>query len=315
MRERLTLWMLLFMVLGWAGRTYADATLPGRFYSEGSSGTGISSSRNPNERQPDRLTDPYPGLQDALFDIGAEVYHYEYEEPGIMELKGLFYGVRFGFTGRDWVPSSWRKSEADGGIMFRAEGRFAYGQVDYDGSIVDLTTGITTPYTMNNNDDWIFEGRLLLGGDRLHRSMLHTIYAGLGYRYLNDDSSSDPAGYERESTYIYVPIGYAFDSSQKYGWSLGFGVEFDLFLLGNQKSALSDVNPTFPNVDNRQESGYGYRASVKFQHKSKKNIFVIEPFIRYWDIDDSEDSVESVGILFEPANETTEAGISILWMY
>jgi hypothetical protein len=232
-----------------------------------------------------------------------------------MEQEGLFYGMRLGFTGRNWASGSLEESGADGGIMFRAEGRVAFGQVDYDGGIVDLNTNTVTPYSMDDIDDWVFEGRLLLGGDRLHQSALHTIYAGIGYRYLNDDSSFDPAGYERESNYVYVPVGYAFDSSIEEGWSFGFGAEFDIFLVGNQKSYLSDVNPTYPDIDSRQESGYGCRASVRFQHKSQKGIFVVEPFIRYWDIDDSEVSIETIGNLYEPANETIESGISVLWMY
>lgn len=306
MRERLALWLVLFWVLGSAGRTCADATLSGRYYSEGSGSDGI---------QPNTSVQHYPGLREALFDIGAEVYRYEYEEPGIMEQEGMFYGMRLGFTGRNWASGSLEESGADGGIMFRAEGRLAFGQVDYDGGIIDFNTNTVTPYSMDDIDDWVFEGRLLLGGDRLHHSALHTIYAGIGYRYLNDDSSSDPAGYERESNYIYVPVGYAFDSRIEEGWSFGFGAEFDLFLVGNQKSYLSDVNPAYPDIDNCQESGYGCRGSVRFQHKSQKGIFVVEPFVRYWDIDDSEVSIETIGNLYEPANETVESGISILWMY
>jgi len=39
---------------------------------------------------------------------------------------------------------------------------------------------------------------------------------------------------------------------------------------------------------------------------------VVEPFFRYWDIDESE--VE-FGSVFEPANETTEYGIQLIWMF
>ncbi len=313
MREILTLLIFLFLMPGLGSRVYAARS--GRLYSEGSGSEGISSSASPNEMQPDTSSLHPPGLRRALFDIGGEAYHYEYEEPGVMEQKGMFYGVRLGFTGRNWVPLTPEEPEADGGMMFRAEGRLAFGQVDYDGSIIDLNTNTSTPYSMDDVDDSVFEGRLLLGGDRLHHGALHTIYAGIGYRYLNDDSSSDPFGYERESNYIYVPVGYAFDGSHEEGWSLGFGAEFDLFLVGNQRSYLSDANPAYPDVDNPQESGYGWRASVKLQHKSRKGIFVIEPFVRYWDIDDSEYSVETIGVLYEPANETVESGISVLWMY
>ena len=171
--------------------------------------------------------------------------------------------------------------------------------------------GIAAAMYSDNNDDWVFEGRFALGNDWLHRSTLHTVYAGIGYRYLNDDSSSDPSGYERESNYLYVPIGYQFDSSPTMGWSFGFGVEYDVFIVGMQSSHFRDIGT----VDNRQNTGYGYRASVKLQYKSKTGIFVVEPFIRYWDIDDSEwEYVGGYGC-HEPPNETTEIGISLLWMY
>lgn len=300
-----------FLVLGLVGRTYADTTLPGRFSSEGTGLSGTSYRMDPGEVQPANDS----ALRKKFFDIGAEAYHYDYEESGLMEEKGTFYGIRFGYTDHTWLSESPQSAPADGGLVFRADGRLAFGQVDYDGSVVDLGTGATTPYSMDDIDDWIFEGRLVLGGDWLRRSALHTLYAGIGYRYLNDDSSFDPAGYERESNYIYAPIGYQFDSSTLTGWSFGFGAEFDVFIVGNQRSYLSDVGPAYPDVDNHQHSGYGYRASVTLQHKSKKGILVIEPFIRYWDIDDSEFSFESFGTLYEPANETTEYGFSILWMY
>ncbi|MFC1637047.1 hypothetical protein ACFL5Z_19675 [Planctomycetota bacterium] len=311
MRERLILLVSLFLVLELVGKIVGDTTMPGRFYSEGTGLNEISYPADPNEAQPSQ----YPTLRRKLFDIGAEVYNFKYEEPGLMEEEGVFYGIRFGFTDHTWVSDSLQSPPADGGLMFRADGRLAFGQVDYDGGIVDLNTSNVVPYSIDDIDDWVFEGRLVLGNDWLRRSALHTVYAGIGYRYLNDDTSFDPAGYERESNYLYVPIGYQFDGGHTTGWSVGFGAEFDVFIVGNQRSHLSDVSLAYPDVDNRQESGYGYRACVKLQHKSKKGIFVVEPFIRYWDIDDSGYSVETFGTVYEPANETTEYGLSILWMF
>ena len=319
MRERLILCLASLVFLPrFAGSTFAEAALPQRSYAEGT-GYEASISTDLTAAPPAARPLPYPALQNKLFDIGTEVYHFEYEEPGLMEEKGLFYGLRFGYTGRGWVTPSPEASPADGGTMFRAEGRLAFGQVDYDGSVIDLETNDRTPYSMDDIDDWVFEGRLLLGADWLHRSALNTLYLGIGYRYLNDDTSFDPVGYERESNYLYLPVGYQFDGSNETGWSLGFGAEFDVFISGNQKSHLSDADPTYPDVDNRQDSGYGYRASIKLQHKSKNGIFVLEPFIRYWDIDDSEiEYFEVSGTTYEvvePANETTEYGLSILWMF
>ena len=128
---------------------------------------------------------------------------------------------------------------------------------------------------------------------------------------MNDDASFDPSGYERESNYLYIPLGYQFDSSHKVGWSFGATAEFDLFLWGRQRTHWSDFNPVLPDIDYRQNSGYGYRVSLRFQHKSKDAIFTIEPFFRYWDIDKSE--VE-LGTL-EPANETLEYGIKLIWRF
>jgi len=263
----------------------------------------------PKEPEPEEITPAGPPVLDRTlrrtsFDIGPEVYSFKYEEPGLMEEEGMFYGVRLGYTSRDWVPSSPKEPLSGGGVMFRAEGRIAYGQVDYDGA----TQG-GTPLTIEDVDDYALEARALLGADWLGENTLNTLYAGVGYRYLNDDLSEHPAGYERESNYLYVPLGYRFDGSYKVGWSFGFGAEFDVFIIGNQRSHLSDVG--LVDVDNRQDSGYGYRASVDLQYKSKDTIFVIEPFFRYWDIDKSE---TELGV-FEPANETTEYGISILWMF
>jgi len=244
---------------------------------------------------PDRL------LRRIVYNIGPELYSFEYEEPGYMKEEGMFYGVAFGATYREWIPESPEQALADNKMMVRAEGRFAFGQVDYDGALMD-----GTPFTINDIDDFAFEGRLLLGADWLDINTLRTLYAGVGYRYLNDDTSSNPNGYERESNYYYIPIGYEIDTNLRAGWSWVARVEYDYLLWGLQR------NHIYPVVENRQSSGYGYRASIKLQKKSKDLVFVIEPFFRYWDIDESE--VE-FGSVFEPANETTEYGIQLIWMF
>jgi hypothetical protein len=247
--------------------------------------------------QPDR---EQFGLKSTSFEIGPELYLFEYEEPGLMKEEGEFIGVVLGLTSRGWVGSL---PDTIGGFMFRAEGRFAYGQVDYEGQ-----TWSGTPLTIENIDDFAFEGRLLLGGDILGGNTINTIYSGFGYRYLSDDLS-----YLRQSNYFYLPVGYQFDSTYKAGWSIGFRFEYDVFIKGIQRSRLSDVG--YLDVDNEQDSGYGYRASIKIQNKSRSGSFIIEPFFRYWDIDESEHEFNPYGEFWEPANETTEIGIQIIFMF
>ena len=239
-------------------------------------------------------------VAEAAFDIGPDVYSFKYEEPGVMEEEGTFYGLRLGYTYRDWVLSS------GVGAMARLEARLAYGQVDYDGA----TQG-GSPLAIGGIDDLAFESRLLLGADLLHGNLLNTFYTGIGYRYLRDDLSVHPGGYLRESNYVYVPLGYEFDVDLEAGWSWAARLEYDVFLWGKQRSHLSDVNLFLPDIENEQDSGFGYRVSCRLQHEGSGGIFIIEPFFRFWDIDDSE---ISLGFL-EPANETTEIGISVIWMF
>lgn len=240
-------------------------------------------------------------LRKSVFYIGPELYFFNYEEPGLMEETGMFYGVAFGAILREWVPDSPDQALADDKMMVRGEGRFAVGTVDYDGQYQD-----GRPLTMDGIDDYVFEGRLLLGPEWLSSNMLSTLYAGVGYRYLNDDSSFHPAGYERESNYYYIPIGGEISTSLQAGWSVVGRVEYDYFLWGLQKSHIGII------MENRQNSGHGYRASIKLQKKSKDVMFVIEPFFRYWDIDDSELEYLGGGYYgLEPANNTTEYGIQL----
>ena len=248
-------------------------------------------------------------LRRSVFDIGPELYSFKYEEPGVMEEEGTFYGVAFDYTYREWVSDSPEQSLSyDKKRMTRFEGRFASGEVDYDGALSD-----GTPYTMDGIDDFVLEGRMLFGADWLRSNKLNTFYMGLGYRYLNDDPSSDPVGYERESNYYYVPIGYEIDTNLRAGWSWAGRLEFDLLLWGEQKSHLSDIDPSNPDLENDQDSGYGYRASMKIHYKSTNVNFAIEPFFRYWDIDKSE--VIYPYVVWEPKNETSEFGIQLIWMF
>ena len=60
--------------------------------------------------------------------------------------------------------------------------------------------------------------------------------------------------------------------------------------------------------------------SIKIQKDWEKISLLIEPFLRYWDIDDSEESLityqgSDVGSGKEPANTSTEIGAKIALMF
>lgn len=229
--------------------------------------------------------------------IGPEVYYFRYEEPDIaVEFDGPMYGLAGSFTHHNASR-----------VMFTAEGRGAWGQVDYVGS-----------GTIDDIQDWTAEGRLAVGYDFLNGGRLLTPFFGVGYRYLNDDSSGKTSstgavGYERESNYLYNPIGLEFSAALSEGWRIGLSGEFDIFWKGQQISHLEDADPGFNEVSNDQDSGYGARGSVKLQRRSERFDLLIEPYIRWWSIDDSKSanitfSGVIIGTGYEPKNETLEVG-------
>ena len=215
------------------------------------------------------------------WDLGIEIYHFEYGEPGLMKDKGLFSGLNTSYQ----YYNNYR--------LYRIEGRIATGKVDYESQ----GTG-----TMDNVGDYAFELRGLIGYDFINpsfsssRADLSCIpFIGIGYRYLNDDSSdmitsTGAAGYERESNYIYSPVGIEvtrYLGSDTNSWSIGATAEFDIFWWGRQISHLSDAGLGYADLRNKQDSGYGLRGSLELTKKSEGFDFVLEPFIRYWHIDRS----------------------------
>ncbi len=67
-----------------------------------------------------------------------------------------------------------------------------------------------------------------------------------------------------------------------------------------------------PDITNSQDKGFGIRASVKFLKRGALVDFYMEPYIRYWNIEQSGAATASVdgstGQWVEPKNNTTEVG-------
>ena len=237
-------------------------------------------------------------LPESKWKIGFEAYHFNYEEPDVMEEKGIMHGICLSYVNH-------------GKWMTKAEFRYSSGQVDYENSgKIDAIS------------DYTYEFRFMGGYDYpiFSKSTL-TPYFGIAYRYLNDDSSGEisstgAAGYERESNYFYSPIGIEFTTPLGSTWSFGAVIEYDLFWFGKQISHLSDVDPGFSDPKNDQKAGHGGRGSVTLEKKGRNIDLMIEPFIRYWYIKKSKNddiylNGAYYGYGYEPKNNTTEIGITI----
>jgi hypothetical protein len=231
------------------------------------------------------------------WEIGADISHIAYKEPDIMTQKGTMYGISAAYIYRD-------------GVMIRVMGRYGYGKVDYHNS-----------GTINGIDDSIFEIRMLGGYDfKISNSFTITPFIGLGYRYLKDDmagriTSAGDVGYLRESNYCYSPVGIEAINVFNRGWSVGIILEYDIFLKGMQKSHFSTAIAGYNDIENNQKSGFGARGSIIIKKQTDHVSYGVEPFIRYWNIDDSD--VQNLtcsgscagSVVWEPKNNSTEIGV------
>ena len=99
------------------------------------------------------------------------------------------------------------------------------------------------------------------------------------------------------------------------GWALAAEAEFDYLWYGKQYSDLNDANPLFPDLSNEQDQGYGIRGAVRIEKKLTASSVFFEPFIRYWNISQSDDTFFSAGGTlyrgYEPKNNTTEIGAAV----
>lgn len=248
-------------------------------------------------RNVEDIVKPRSILPVHAFSIGFEAFHKEYKEPDVMNEKGMLYGVGLAYTYHDRV-------------MAKVSLLVAYGEVDYENS-----------GTLDGIPDRHVELRGLVGYDFLaDPTLVVTPYIGLGYRFLRNDSSgmvtsTGARGYNRESNYFYTPVGIAVVKILPDGWTLSAEAEFDYLWYGKQYSDLSDANPLFPDISNEQDQGYGIRGAVRIEKKLTASSVFFEPFVRYWNISQSDDAIFSAGGTlyrgYEPKNNTTEIGASV----
>ena len=241
------------------------------------------------------------------FSVGPYASYIKYEEPDVMEETGFMAGVFADYS-----------AHYTQGIVFGADGTLSAGQVDYD----SVSTG-----SIDGIDDFMGEVRGSVGYDiAMSGETRATPYVGFGYRFLRDEtggmiSTTGAAGYDRETEYLYVPVGIKTMSNLNSDWKFGFNIEYDVFIDGTQKSELGDVVAGVDTLENDQDDGYGVRGSIKLVKTGEKYSILVEPFIRYWNIEDSDLQSVSIGgtpigiVGIEPENNSFEAGFKVGFNY
>jgi len=261
---------------------------------------------------------PFHQRSNSYLELGTEMYHYTYREPGLMRMKNPMYGLYGVLAHRFREHVAWGDWKRNYMMlnMVKVDGRLAYGQLDYEseGSGTD-----------DGRPNYVTELRAIAGCDLPVMDKVRiTPYFGFGFRYLLDDgggrlSTTNSKSYDRESHYWYMPMGVESLIQLDDHWSIEWSAEYDHFIKGLQKSHIGDVGQYnyyysgYPDVEKTQDSGSGARGSIRAIYQHPRLDIMIEPYVRYWTIDRSDPAIvthkgETISWI-EPKNNTTEYGL------
>ncbi len=200
--------------------------------------------------------------------------------------------------------------------------RYMDGKVDYDGY---LWSG--APFKSYDERDYYWEFALKVG--RYYKwgePVSIWPYLGIAYRSLRngEDGEMDYGGvtgttYQRTSNYLFMPIGSTLVFEAGDVFKLSLNTEFDWLLRGTQSSHMRGMFTNTNVATNHQNKGFGLRASVKAEFDINGVGVFVEPFWRYWKIQNSDPFYYGhdtegggfivTGYLLEPFNITREYGI------
>jgi len=236
-------------------------------------------------------------------EIGLTVSNYAYQEPSAsVSISAINYGLEYQKT------------------TLLSDGRFILAGLDYASG-----TGRYSGSGTLDIPSYYYNGKIAIGADWAYRSGIISPYIGLGYRFLNETgggltTSTGDVMYDRQSTYLYIPVGFKQRSLTAGGGMLESTFELDYLVSGNQFSGLSVMNnfsySNSSDVNNRQTSGYGLNASVMYK---RQDGWSLGPYWKYWNISKSDlgtwTYTSGSTSVYEPANTTEEFGFKALYQF
>ena len=240
--------------------------------------------------------------------IGVIGNYYQYDEKVsgsfFMDLKGYLIGAAIAY-----------QYTTQGHYVFGMDMDFSDGHADYSSK----STGKAFDEKQNK-----FESRLKVGKNFFPaKDLILTPYVGFGVRVKSDyggdqNSTTGAIGYDRRSTYLYIPVGLKLKMHYNTDWAFETFGEVDIFLQGKN---YSDSTVLGPSVTHTQKNGYGLKAgfeTIKFLRN--KHAIAFGPYVNFWHIKDSDKVVtrEYNGTLvssMEPDNKTLEAGLAVRYRF
>ena len=254
----------------------------------------------------DSLVSNYLRTRDAQ-ELGLTLSSYSYQEPSVsVGMTAINYGLEYQKT-----------SLLNGGQFVLAGVDYAAGTDRYSGS------------GTLNVPKYYYNAKLAIGTDWVYGNQIVSPYIGFGYRFLNQTgggltTSTGAVMYDRQSTYLYIPVGLKQRSLTGDGGMLESTFELDYLVSGNQFSGLSVMNSfgytSSNDITNRQTSGYGLNASFMYK---RPDGWSLGPYWKYWNISNSDlatwtyksGSTSYTKSMYEPANTTEEFGFKALYQF
>jgi hypothetical protein len=231
------------------------------------------------------------------FSAGLVVGYMDYKEPGLMREYGPLYGVGGSYT-----------RFTDATFQWRFEGELVTGRLLYDGGNFSGAR-YTKPTT-----DWIIDVRALaVLNNAPPPAWSVSLYAGLGFRDLNDKIEGS-GSYNRNISYLYLPLGMRVEGGLAPKWSLSFSGELDIMPYGTVISSLSEVDPNAPDIVNHN-SGLGGRLTATLHKDMGRFDGHISFIYKKWKVDQSDEVPITIngspGTLSEPENEFDFFGATV----
>jgi hypothetical protein len=241
-------------------------------------------------------------------EIGVTISSYDYSEPSLnVSMKATNLGIDYTGTyafGNDW---------------------FVFGNANYNNGSENYSSGSGT---QSGIPQYYYDLKAVVGYDFGFDGFTLSPYAGLGYRFLSQQwggttTSLGANGYDRQSTYNYLPIGvihrFAINDNKA---KIETTLEYDYLLSGNQFSGLSGsstVGTLMGDQNNAQKSGYGINLSVMY----KEDVWGVGPYFKYWNIGQSQTNSGTFTYggsrytysVWEPANTTKEYGVKAIYRF
>jgi hypothetical protein len=235
--------------------------------------------------------------------LGLTVSGYIYDEPSL-SVRMTAVNVGLEYLGTYAFQNDW----------------FLLGQVDYNNGPVKYSGSGTA----SGIPQYYVNFKAALGHDFAFNGFVLSPYIGFGYRYLDQafggtTTSTGAPGYDRQSTYNYIPIGVIHRTSVNDNKAkLETTLEYNYLISGNQFSGFASANPALSNQNNAQNSGYGINLTILY----KQDQWGFGPYYKYWNIADSQTNSTNFvasGIrysgIYEPANTTNEFGLKLTYSF